>query len=205
MSKKTSTAVEAVVGSASKKLSTVVEEMNKISQVLTGLSGKSEDLSDEIAQKEARIKALDVEYTEKLRAHDVEFGLKVKESALKTAEEILALQNLVSVPKQELENLQKGFTDLQTSFDDRVKSEIGKATGIAKSQFEAEKRLLEAQFATKEAENKASIINLNAQVATLTTQATEWKKQLESEREASVKRAQAGSVGTINVGTPNGR
>lgn len=204
--KKVSATADAVVGLVSKKLSVVVKELQTSTTQLVSLSEKSEDLSDVIASKEEHIKALGVEYAEKRRVHEVEFGLKVKEDTLKVVEEVLASHHLVSVPKQELEDLKKEFTDLQTSFDDRVKSEVGRATGIAKSQFESAQKLLEAQFQTKEAENTASIKSLNIQVADLKNQIEGWKAQLNDERKASVDRAKAGSIGTLNVGGPgNGR
>lgn len=200
-SKKVSPIAEASYAAATRKLASTVNEIQVVVNNLNNLSATSEDLSDAIASKEERIKSLDGEYAEKRRSHNVEFELKVKEDGLKVAENILASQSLVAVPKHELEGLRKDFTDLQTGFDDKVKAEVGKATGIVKSHFESTQKLLEAQFQTKEAENIASIKSLNVQVIDLKNQVEMWKAQLNDERKASVDRAKAGQIGTLNVGS----
>lgn len=199
--KKTSPTVEAVLGQAAVSLKKSLDEMKSGVAILETLQGKLEDLGLQVVSKEERIKELDVFYAEKVRAHNVEFELKVKESSLKVVEEALAQHHLVAVPKQELEGLQTELKDLTQSFDDKVKEKVSAATGAIASNLSHEKKLLEADFKAKEAENVARISSLESQNVSLTNQVVHWQRQLDEERKASIERAKAGSIGTLNVGS----
>lgn len=195
-----STTTEAVLGQASASLKKGVIELKAATGVLETLETKAEELTLTIVSKEEKIKELDVVYAEKARQHDVEFGLKVKEDTLKTVKEVLALHKLMTIPEQELEDLRKGLSDCETEQDTRVKAEVAKASGAIAGNYDQRVKLLEAEYRAKEAGNLARIENLTSQVESYKHSIEEWKGQLDAERKASVERAKAGSIGTLNVG-----
>lgn len=199
--RKTSPTVETVVGQAAASLRKSLDEVKSSVATLETLQSKLEDLGLQVVSKEERIKELDVFYVEKMRAHNVEFELKVKESSLKVVEEALAQHHLVAVPKQELAGLQTDLKDLTQSFDDKLKERVSAATGAIANNLNHEKKLLEADFKAKEAENVARISSLESQNVSLTNQVVHWQRQLDEERKASIERAKAGSIGTLNVGS----
>lgn len=203
--KKANATTEVVVGSAAAKLNKGLAELKGTVEELQSLNMKAEDMQLAVVAGEERIKELETEFNEKLRAHNVEFELKVRENSLNVVREVLDSQQMVAVPKQELEQLRKELEELLRTTDERVKKEVGQATGIITARFDGEKKLLEAEYKAKEAQNLASIESLKTQVTSLQEQITMWKGQLDSEREASVKRAQAGSIGTLNVGGQEAR
>lgn len=198
--KKTSPTVESVVGQASVSLKKSVTELKDSLTVLEGLTTKSDELGLQIVAKEERIKELDVTFQEKLRAHNVEFDLKVKENSLKVVQETLTQHHLVTIPEQELKELEDTLKESKDSFDRRVKDEVSAATGALHGTYSNKEKLLEANFKAQEAENVARINSLTAEVVNLKAQVEDWKGQLVAERAASVQRAQHGAIHSINVG-----
>jgi molecular chaperone GrpE (heat shock protein) len=63
-------------------------------------------------------------------------------------------------------------------------------------------KVKEFEFNAKEAENKATINSLQAQLQAAKAEAANYVQQLNLERTASIERAKASSVGHINIGTP---
>lgn len=198
--KKTSPTVETVVGQAAISLKKSLDEFKVGLSSLEALNSKMEDLGLQIVAKEERIKELDVTFQEKLRAHNVEFDLKVKENSLKVVQETLTQHHLVTIPEQELKELEESLKESKDSLDKRVKDEVTAATGALHGTFSNKEKLLEANFKAQEAENVARINSLTAEVVNLKAQVEDWKGQLVAERTASVQRAQHGAIHSINVG-----
>lgn len=198
--KKVSPTADAVIGVAASSLKKSLVELKTSVDTLSTLDSKLEEYQLQIASKEQKIEELDVLFREKQRQHSVELEMKVKEDSLKLVKEVLASQQLVTVPEHELKELKEEILELQINFDDRVKKEVGAAAGAISSAHATKEKLLEAEYRAKEAGNLASIQSLTSQVANLTTQVEGWKLQLDKEREASVDRAKAGAIGAINIG-----
>lgn len=198
--KKASLSSEVVMGQASANLKKGLTELKAVAEKLETLQNTSDDLQLTIAEKEGKIEELNVQFAEKQRAHEVELGLKVRESIQKVTDSFLDSHQLVAVPKQELDSLKSANLEWELKFDERVKQEVAKASGGIASNFTQKEKLLEADYRAKEAQNLASIKTLEAQVVTLTTQNKQWEAQLNAERQASVERARHGAVGSINVG-----
>jgi hypothetical protein len=197
---KTSATSEVVLGKAAGQLADATNALKGAVALVEGLEQKAKDNALTIANQEEKIAALAVEFAEKERQAKLDLDLKVKENQTKVVTDVLATQSKIAVKQEDFNALQDELTTLKTEFADKVKAEVGKAEGIAKSRFEKERELLEAQQATKEAGNVAEIKNLNQQVAVYKQQAEDWKKQLDDERKAGTERAKAGAIGTMNVG-----
>lgn len=198
--KKTSPTVESVVGQASASLKKSVSELKDGLNVLGGLAEKLEDLGLQIVAKEEKIKELDVTFLERLRAHNVEFDLKVKENSLKVVQETLTQHHLVTIPEQELKELEDTLKESKDSFDKRLKDEVSAATGAVHGSYSNKEKLLEANFKAQEAENVARINSLTAEVASLKIQVADWKGQLDAERTAATERTKHGAIHAINLG-----
>lgn len=204
-SKKASVSSEVVIGAAAASLKKGLGELKNVVEELLSLEEKSSQLQLGIAGAEDKLKELDVQFVEKLRAHNVEFDLKVKERAMQVVEQVLGSQHLVAVPKQELDTLNSSLTKWQTDFETIVKKEVASASGAIAGNFSQKEKLLEADYRAKEAQNLASIEGLKLQVQSLMVQVEDWKDQLVAERAASVEKSKAGAIGAINVGTQDAR
>jgi hypothetical protein len=203
--KKTTATVESVAGAAALSLTRSLLELKTGLTQFEALSSKLEELGLQIAQKEDRIRELSTEFVEKERQLNVNLQIQLKENSKLAVLEILQSEGLISVDKIKQDALLAQVFDLHSTFEDRVKAEKGKAEGIASANYTNREKLLTAEHATKEANNLARISQLEQQVAFLKEQSTKWEVALGEERKASVDRAKAASVGTINVGTAETR
>lgn len=195
---------EVIVGAAAELAKRAANSLKESLAKFEELMSTSETQQLKIAEQEEKINELGTSYAEKLRAQEVEFDLKVKADSNKVVKELLGSQNLVAVPTEEYDALKKELSDLEKDFEDETAAAVKKETSIAYGRLENEKKLLEANFAAKEAENRAEIINLKAMNEQLREQAGLWKQSLDDERAAGIERAKAGSIGSINVGDSQG-
>jgi hypothetical protein len=202
---KKSVTTELVMGKAAASLQKAVSDAMKVAEDLSKLSGASEDLALTISNQENRIEELATIFTEKERQLQLDLDLKMRANAEDVVAKHLAAKNHRAVPNDEYARMEKDINEAETVLETTIKAEIGKAEGMAKSRFEGERRLMEAEYNAKEASNKAEIENLKKENTFLTGQVESWKRQLDEERKASIERAKAGSIGTLNVGDPSTR
>jgi hypothetical protein len=96
--------------------------------------------------------------------------------------------------------MKNDLEEATTKMDANIQKAVNAATGAMQKEHNNATALAKMEFEKKEAENTAKITQLTEQVKFLQEQVGYWKKALEDEREAGVKRAQASSIGTLNVG-----
>jgi chromosome segregation ATPase len=202
-----SVTTEVVLGRAAQSLSKAVAEAKVTFEQLNTLESKAEELTLKVANKEEELANIEVQIAEKERQAKVELEVRLKENAIRTASEVLAGQGKVAINSTELNDLRDELTQLKSDFATQVRAEIGKAEGIAKSRYESELKLKDAEFKAKEASNTAEIESLKKEVTSLKEQSAKWEQALSAERQASIERAKASAIGTIQVGsdTANGR
>lgn len=203
--KKTTATVESVAGAAALSLGRSLTELKAGLNLFETLTGNLEGLGLQIAQKEEMIKELSTAFVERERQLNVNLQLKMKENGKAAALEILDAEGLIAVGKDSYSFLQAKVLDLESTFDDKVRAERGKAEGILGAQFANKEKLLGAEYGTKEANNLATIAQLQQQITFLKEQSTKWEMALGEERKASIERAKASSIGNINVGTAETR
>lgn len=203
--KTASVSSEIVLGSGIVELKKVLASMDNAHAKFSGLIETAEKLQIEIAAKEDKLKQLDVEQEEKIRANAVLFDLQVKADQNRVVEEVLTAQNKMAVLKVVFESLTQNLESYKTDFADKVKHDVDAASRGIAANFENKSKLLEAEYKAKEAGNLAEIAQLNKQVTFLTTELERWKKALDDERAASVERAKASSISTLNVGNGFGK
>lgn len=198
--KKASASSEVVLGSAAVALKRATEGiLSAVSQV-EGLTEKSEALQLEIAAKEDRISALGVEYVEIERQKKLDLELTLKASKEDFAKSAAEQMGMTLVRKDVYNALQENLETYRTSFEEKVDEKVKAATGAIAGGYANKEKLLEAEYKAKEAGNIALIESLRAQLSSRDSEITRLYKSIEDERKASVERAQASSIGSVNVG-----
>lgn len=196
---------DAVISSAAAALVKATANLQEAFKSLDGLNETAETLTRDIAAKKAEVAGLDEQYQIKARQAEVDFNLKLQETKDKTVTEYLKSVGKEAVESAAYKALQ---TDLAKSISERD-AEIKKAVAIENSRltrdFTSEKALLQSQFETSTVKQVAQIESLQKENASLTAQVTQLFKQIDAERAAGIERAKASAIGSVNVGTPNGR
>lgn len=203
--KKQTQSTEVILGTAATKLTRGLEELKNVGSVLGELASKAETLTAEIAQKEERTAALDVEFAEKKRQAEVSLKLEMQANSEQAVTTILNSQNKIAIDQTEYQGTLNALKNLRADFDKDVQTKVGQAVDQAKKEWESEKKLMEATANAQEAQIKAELSQKEDQIEFLQSQIQDWKDALKAEREAGVERSKAGAVGTINVSGAGGK
>lgn len=197
--RKASQTTEIVLGQAAQQIAKGVSELKSASETIAQLVQQSEDLSLQVANKEAQIAELDVQYAEKARQKEVELELSFKANSERVVNEFLNANGKTSISKTDLANLQKELESTKANADAETKKAVAAATATLKAQYESDIKLMQSENKAVAAENASKIGTLTEKNQFLEAQVTKLYQQLDAERAASIERAKAGSVGSINV------
>ena len=126
--------------------------------------------------------------------------LSFKANTNKVVTEYLASVGKEAITTSELNSLRSELADVKQSADKSVKEAVGSALATAKAQYENDIKLLHSENKAIAAENASKIGVLAEKNKFLQEQVDKLYAQLDAERSAGVQRAQAGSVGSINIG-----
>jgi hypothetical protein len=196
---------EKIIGAASNKMVSATKNLKDAAETALKLVETMDENTLKIVDQEEKLNNLQQDFTNKRTQQKIELELAVKADRKAVVDAYVQENSLVYVAKTDYEKLQVELQSLKTEFETKLKAEMGKAQGIADSKAESAKKLAEAEYTAKEAQNLAKIQNLEAQLLFATQQSKQWETQLNEERKASVERAKASSISTLNVGAPNGR
>ena len=197
--KKGSVSTELVLGQAAQQITKAVTELNAAVETVRTLTAQAEELTLQVSNKESQISELDVQYTEKARQAEVDFDLNMKANADRVLSEYLRSNGKMAVTTAEWNSLQKELTDVKTNAESETKKAVATATNSLKSQYENDIKLLHSENKAIAAENASKIGVLAEKNKFLEEQVEKLYKQLDAERVASIERAKASSVGSINV------
>jgi cell division protein FtsB len=196
---------DAVISSAAAALVKATANIQEAFKSVDSLTETAENLTRDIAGKKAEIESLTETYQTKYRQSEVDFNLKLAEKKDVTVNEYLKSVGKEAVESAAYKALQ---TNLATAISERD-TEVKRAVAIENSRltrdFNSEKALLESQFQTSTVKQVAQIESLQKENASLTAQVAQLFKQIDAERAAGIERAKASAIGSVNVGTPNGR
>jgi len=198
--KKATASTELVLGQAAQQISKAVNELVSATNTITKLSEQAEALTLLVANKEDAITALDIQFSEKERQLNVDLDLSFKSNTDKVVTTYLASVNRTSIPTSELENLRNELTEIKSNVTSSVKQQVSEVVTGIKSEYENSIKLIQSENRAVAAQNEAKLGSLESQNKFLEEQVTKLYKQLDSEREAGVQRAQASAVGSINLG-----
>lgn len=201
--KKASVNTEMVLGQAAQQINKAVTELNSATATVSQLVSQAEELTLLVANKEAQISELEVEYAEKARQAEVQFDLNMKANAERVVTGWLSSNDKVAVLSSVLTTLQKELADTKAGADAETKKQVAQVSNSLKAQYENDLRFLQSENKAVAAENASKIGVLAEKNKFLEEQVTKLYLQLDAERAAGIERAKAGSVGSINVGSDN--
>ena len=133
--KKSSASTEIVLGQAAQQITKAVAELNNATSTINQLTGKAEELTLLVANKEEAIKALEVEFTEKERQLKVDLDLSFKANTDRVVNEYLTSVNQVSISGTELKTLRAELEEAKTSGEAQIKREISTVVSTLKTQY----------------------------------------------------------------------
>lgn len=192
---------EAIIGAASNKYVTVTKALKSAVDEALKMTDLMGENALRIADQEEKLSNLNTEYNNKRTQNRIDLDLAYKADQKEFADKYLQENGLIAVEKEEYDDMISEISDLKQNFEAKVKAEVGREKAIAENRLENEKRLFEAQYQAKEAQNLARISNLESSLAFANKQADTWEKQLNAERQASIERSKSQSA-TVNVATP---
>lgn len=194
---------EAIIGSGLKAMDMLLKNATTAITRMEALKGEAESLSIKIADGELRLQELQTKHNETKRQLEVQLEIDMREATNTVVTEFLNKQGKIAVTGEGYTALQQELAALKANTQKQIDAQVAIVSNTMKSRYESDTKLAEAQFQTKEAANTAAIKGLEEKVKFLETQATLWKTALDDERKASVERAKASSVGSINVQGPS--
>lgn len=196
---------EVVVGTAA----------NKLAQALTGITTAVDSLKDfqekidqntlKIVEQEDRMLNLEQDLKNKVAQNKIELNIQYQTDKKVFIDNYLQSEGLVAVSADTLTNLQ---TKLQKTIDEveqSIKSEVGKAVGIERAKSTSDLKVAELEHKNALVANQSEIAQLKSQNSFLMEQVESWRNQLNSERSAATERAKASSIGSVNIGGPQGK
>jgi hypothetical protein len=196
---------DVVISSAAAALIKATASIQEAFKSLDGLNETAETLTRDIAAKKAEIASLDEQYQTKARQAEVDFNLKLQETKDKTVTEYLKSVGKEAVDTSIYRALQNELTKVVAERDAEVKKAVAIENSRLTRDFNSEKALLQSQFETSTAKQLAQIESLTERNGALSNEIAKLFKEIEAQRALTAEVAKAGSVGSINVGTPNNR
>lgn len=196
---------DAVISSAAASLVKATGNIQEAVKLVENLNENAETLTRDIAASKAEIANLADEYTTKYRKAEVDFNLKLAEKKDATVNEYLKSVGKEAVDSVAYKALQTELVTVKQERDAEVKKAVTIENTRLTRDFNSEKALLESQFQTSTVKQVAQIESLQKENAALQKQVEQLFAQIDAERDASIQRAKASAVGTLNVGTPNNR
>lgn len=193
---------EIVIGAGAKALQVAGQTLTLL---LADLNETVNELGLKIDERAAGLAGLEDLFRERERQSQINMNLNLQEKGLAAANELLGKQNKVSIDQNELNALREENKRLQANYKDDLTKATTAITNELSTKWENERKLLIATHEKDEADNKAKITAQGTQINMLENQVKMLAEQLNAEREAGVKRAQAGAIGAINVGGEQNR
>jgi hypothetical protein len=189
--------VDGVFSEASKKITSLTGDLNKVTDSFAGLSEKPQEILDKVILAEQEMNEKLADFKNKEEEAKIELSLKVKANADGVLQTLAKERKLELVPADELSNLKKSAEVNEKALDVAVEEAIRDTTDSLNQKFDNEKALIQAQNATKEAENVAKIQSLQAQLKSTQDENGRLVEMLNKQTEVELARAKSSSV-TIN-------
>ncbi|QIW88561.1 hypothetical protein [Pseudanabaena phage PA-SR01] len=196
---------DVVISNAAAALVKATASIREAFTSVDGLNEIAETLARDIAAKKAEVASLDEQYQTKARQAEVDFNLKLQETKDKTVTEYLKSVGKQAVLTSEFVELQQAYAKAISERDTEIKKAVAIENSRLTRDYNSEKALLQSQFETASAKQLAQIESLTERNSALSNDIAKLFKEIEAQRALTAEVAKAGSVGSINVGTPNNR
>lgn len=198
--KKGNKTTEIIIGAGAAKLVTAVAALNTVVEVIGKLPQQAQENVILITDLEDKIGGLKQDLANQIAQNKIEVAQAYEADKRSFVNKWLAENNMTCLETSELNEMKNDLEEATTKMNDNIQKAVGAATGSLKKEHENELKMKTLEFEKKEADNLATIKQNGETIKFLNEQVGFWKKALEDEREAGVKRAQASSIGTLNVG-----
>ncbi len=196
---------EAIIGKAAHKLALAAAGITDAMKNAANLQTLVDEATIAVTHKELELAEVEVKLNNAKAQADVDLNLYIKSQAKAFVANYLNDNSEVAISREDYKKLVDERDALKTNMEAEIKAQVGKEKGMLESRLDSANKLLEAQFNAKEADNKAQIASLTAQLAASKNDAARWEAALTAERTAGIERAKASSIGSVNVGSPNNR
>jgi hypothetical protein len=196
---------DVVISSAAAALIKATASIQEAFKSLDGLNETAETLTRDIAAKKAEIESLNEQYQTKARQAEVDFNLKLQEKKSETINAYLKSVGQEAVESSVYKALQTELTAVKQERDAEIKKAVATEQHRLIKEYAADKSLLISQNETATAKQLAQIESLTERNGALNNEIAKLFKEIEAQRTLTAEVAKAGSVGSINVGTPNNR
>ena len=194
-----STQVITVADRSMKAVSKAVADLVKVSTDLNTLVGVSENLSDDIQQKESQLAALGQQFEVELRTKKAELAVQVLEDETTTLQLLMAKRDLATVTTGELTKLAAELNEAQADRQADIKEAVTQVTKELNAASGAKLAAVENAHKVETATLKAESTSKDERITFLTVEIAALRNQIEAERSTrlEIARADAGRQGVV--------
>lgn len=197
---------EIIVGTAASKLATAVAGFKAVIEQVGGLEELAGQGILKVSDLEDKIGGLEQDLKNKTAQNKIDLQQQYDTDKEVFVQKYCNENGMTTVKTEEYEELKDSLEEATTNMEANIAKEVGKAVGIEKNNSANALKVAELEAKAKDATNVATIAQLKEQVTFLTSQCKILNESLTAEREAGIKRAQAASISTLNIGgTTQGR
>ena len=183
-----------ILDRASKNLQALLAAAVKATADLGTLTTESIAKAHEIEDLEAKAAELASANETARREAAAELKLRVKEDSDAVLSELLKAGNLARISESDLSNVRSELAARVAADDKELKTAVAVAVAAAQRDAKAEAAQVEATNKVEVAEKNATIEQQKMQLAFMTQQNADLRKQIEDERAARIAIAQADSA-----------
>lgn len=206
VAKKGNKTTEIIIGAGAAKLTGAVTTLMSVVEKIQELPQIIQEKTLEVTNLEDKIGGLQQEFENKKNQNDLDLKLAYETSKEGFVGQYLNANGLETIKGSELADLKRKAYQSEAEIEQQIQTAVGKAVGIEKANSANALKIAQLEHQNKEANNSAEITQLKQQNAFLTQQVADWKKALEDERAAGIKRAEAGAIHNLSIGgTQQGR
>lgn len=148
------------------------------------------------------LESLESQYADKVRVHEADLAIQVKENKSKVLKNLLSEFGLTEITKADLLDLQKDYEYAQREVTSEIEQAV--ASAVKGANIEAQNQLsqLKSQHQVEIAQFQAGASAKDSQIAVLQQTIQDLRAQQDKDREAQIKIAEArsGEQTNINVG-----
>lgn len=193
---------EMILGSASQKLNTGLKSLQEVVGQLASMDALIEEKTLKLSNMDNEIADLNVRKQQEIENDKFEIELAYKQNSRDFVNQFLTANQLELISRDELSDLKRAIAER----DQTIKAEVAKEVAIRTKQMEADFKIKELQLENTQATVKADLDQKNQQIRYLEDNIKRLSDEITAQRELTKNIAEAGKVGSINVGgAPTGR
>jgi hypothetical protein len=185
---------EVILGTAAIKLGAGMKALGDMIGEIDKLTAKVNENILIISDQEDKIAAKALELKNAVAQNKIELQQAYESDKEAFVQTWLNENDYEMISTTDLSDLKDELEKAISDTDKEVKREVAIVTNALTSKHAADKREYELTFAAKEAQNIAALSQKDEKIKFLEAQVLSWQTALDKEREASVQRAQAGTV-----------